>query len=248
MQIYRIDALRTIEENISALLDDDDLIAMKYPVVLLDHPVVDRTTPHIYISNRKFIITYDEAVEVYELSNLEIGFTGEFPVFTVIQQLLESRYRYDNEFQEDYEKMRASEPLLKMSIFEAGQIPKDILFRDGIFVKRSYQNWAIGTIIRNHQHNIESNLLLYKMQDSLFFSFNTKTVLTFSILTIIYFLIRLLLVPSVPDLIGTIFDVVYSLLLMFMGVWLVLTLKNNLERYHSVFQSYTLEEDHLAGS
>ncbi len=245
MQLFKIDQLKTVEENINILLGENDSVILSYDAVLLDHHVVDKTTPKIFVSNHYLIITYDEVVEVYLLNSLEIDFSGDYPAFNIFQQLIETRYRYDNESEADLRKMRDSEHLLKITILEEGQIPKDILIRDGNSVKRGYQNWAIGTVIRNHQHDIESNQLLYKMQDSLFYSFNTKTVTTFSILTVIYFLIRLILVPRVPDLVGTIFDVIYSILLIFMGVWLVITIKNNLDKYYALFKSYTIEEKHF---
>lgn len=236
-----MDELSTIEENLVRLMDPDDSITASFDVVLLDHQVMDRTTPRVYITFKRVFLVYDTAIESYGLDSIQIDMVGEPPRFNVIQSLLEPRYLYANEDQENFRRMRSSEALFRLSILEERQVPKDMLLRNGALVQKSYQTWALGVMIRNQQARQQNEALLTHMLKDSFIMFNSRTVLTFSIITLTFFLMRLLLVPVLPDLIGTILDVMYGIVIIIMGAWLYTTVNKTMQKYQALYNSYMLD-------
>ncbi len=243
MEIFRKNELLTIEENLLALIDSNDTILRNFQIALLDHQVINLESANLFISKYKLFIIFDETIEVYDLSEADLYFSGEYPKFTLLQSIVEQPYKYSNDFTEDLLKMRQDEDLLKVTISESKQMPKDFLLRDGIFIQKGYQNWAFGIILKNIQRGQESEEILDSMIKSSFTMFNAKTILMFAFITLVFFLIKLLFGSVMPDVVSVIFNVIYSLIVFFMGVWLYLTMNKMFKKYYTVFASYTLSED-----
>lgn len=54
---------------------------------------------------------------------------------------------------------------------------------------------------------------------------------------------KVTLIPVLPEMFGSVFDVLFGLILLFMGVWLYLSLSKALERDGVVFRAYTPIDD-----
>ena len=179
----------------------------------------------------------------YELNDLEINFVGEMPRFTIINQLLERNLVYQDGIDTGLLELRDSEFILKLSIIEEKQVPKDFVCREGPLVQKSIKTWAMGRIIMNQKAGMQYDPRLREMLQGNFVGFNQKTILYFAIVASIYLLMKVTLIPVLPEMFGSVFDVLFGLILLFMGVWLYLSLSKALERDGVVFRAYTPIDD-----
>ena len=210
-------------------------------MVPLDHKIVDRTTPIIYITGKRLLFYHDNVVETYQLKNITFGYSGEEPQFKIWRILLDFKYKYSNNEDDDFLRLMRDQYNFRFTFNETGKATKDFLHRNYESIMKSYQTWAMGRIIMNHKNNIPIKNDLIEMINGDFVVFNQRAVLIFAFITTIYFLMRWLLIPLVPDIFQTIIDGLYIALLLLMGVWLYLSYQKNLKRYENIYRSFTID-------
>ena len=239
MNSFERDPLSTLEDNIKLRLTNGDQIEHRFLVVPLDTPVKDPDTPELIVTRTKLFHVYDEVIEEYMLNDLDMEILGERPKFTIWQILLEGNFSYSLSAPEDYMKLKSGEHFTRLTINESQQVPKDFMLREGALVARGYQNWAFARLILNVRDNITTDATLLDMLKGWFVLFNQRTVVAFAGITTMYFLMRLLIIPLLPDFFAGILDVIFGILALLMGAWVVLSVNKNLERYQAAYGAYS---------
>ena len=82
------------------------------------------------------------------------------------------------------------------------------------------------------------NAQLLEILAGYFSSFNTKTAVYF-ILSFLIYLVLKLLTASLPSLVGTILDVLFGIVLVFVAYWTYISVAKNLQRYKNTYLAYS---------
>jgi hypothetical protein len=237
MEVTKLDPLKSLTENVLAITHGEN-IEYTFEVVPLDVNVIDKTSPTLFLTDSFLVLYYDETLEAYELGEIKIDLVGESPKFTLWQQLTEGNYYYSNENPENLTRMRSFDGLTRLSITSPRQVPKDFVLRQGTFVKKSVNTWAMYRIIKNIQKRIESEKALEDMLVGNFVNFNTRTVLTFIVVFLAYLMLKLLTMNYAEGLPNTILDFIFGGVVIAMAVWTVLSINKNLQSYQAVYHGY----------
>ena len=239
MQGFRMDMTISQEQNVLKYLDKKEEVLYKFDVVPLDYNVVDFTTPRFYITKTKLIFCFDEGMEVFELSPLDISMIGEAPDFEINGLLFTPSYIYSKGYIKDIQNMKNSEKLTRISITEPKQVPKYFLLRSGTTVSKSYKTWALLQLMNNIKVGIEKNETLVEILNGYFSSFNNKTMLYFVWVFLGYVLLKLIFGFFLPPLASTIIDYLFGAVLIFISYWLYISVQRNLNRYKQYYLSYS---------
>lgn len=239
MKFFKLDKSRDIQAGITALLGPNkEDVLHTFEVVPIDHKVLDLTTPKILLTQTKLFVTYDEALEMYELASIEVESIGAAPRFTLIDLFLEGAYSYSSENQDQLRTLRTDEVITRISIAEPNTVSKDFVLRVGQQVQRSFKTWAMGRIIMNTKLNIAPNAILEEMLTGYLSVLNQRTVISFIAAFLVYFILKPLALNFLPGFVNTILDIGLAAILMFMVWWLYTTASNNLNRFKALYLSY----------
>lgn len=232
------DYTKTFEEDLKDIIGPDDHEKKRFQVVPLDYGVQDWKTPLLILSENRLIFLIDEIFEIYNLKDLEITLFGDIPKFTSWQQLLEGSFTFNQDDPQSFNKIRSSEQITRFAFNEEGQISKEFVLREGIFVKRNYQTWAMAQIILNQKNHLAEDPILDEIIIGGFSRFNQKTVLSFVGAFLVYFVFRAVALLGLPDILSTIFDLLFGIVLAGMLVWTILSINKNLDRYKATYNNY----------
>lgn len=239
MQGYRIDIIKTVIDNITQLLLPNEKILHTYEVVPLDYNVIDFNSPKFYITQTRLIFTYDEAIEIYNLSELEIALVGEQPKFDMRNVIFEKMPMYFAGNYKEIEKLKSQDGLAKVSINESKQVPKYFLLREGSVIQKGYKTWALQRLMNNIKVQNYNNEELVKMLTSYFQNYNQKTLLTFIFVFLGYVILKLVFGFLLPRIASTILDVIFFIIIGFVGYWLYVTVDKNFKKFEQIYLSYS---------
>lgn len=226
-------------ENIKKLLEKDEDIIYTFSVVPLDYRIVDFSTPNFYITDKHLLFAFDEAIEVYNLSDLEIGLIGNQPQFDLSKVVIEPTSSYSFDRKMELEKLKEDEGLTRLSLNESMQVPKYFLLREHFTIQKSYKTWALAQLLINVTNKKKENELLLEMLAGYFSTFNQKTVLYFVFAFIIYFIAKLVVGFNLPAIVSTILDAIFAVFMVFIGYWLWISVQKNFKRYEKYYLSYS---------
>ncbi len=227
------------EQNINEMVQS--ILGEKYrvfEVVPLDYRIKDFSTPKIFVSDSKLLFTFDDVVEVYELPEISIEYSGANPKFTIWQILTEGNYMYTESEEAKIEQLKQVDDLPRLTITSTGAVPKDFLHRSGFGISKSYKTWAMTQTIVNIKSNMQENPVIIEMLDGYFSRFNSKTVLSFIGIFIAYFILSPVSTYYLPSFISTILDILFVIVLLFMIWWLYSSVSGNLKRFETVYLSF----------
>lgn len=237
MKSFKVEKNKSVEEIVAVVLAPSiEEIIHIFEVAPLDLRIKDYTTPKVVLTKSKLLVIYDELVELYSLSELEVEVKGNPPAFTLWQLFLLGKYGYGSE--EDIRLMRQDENLTRLAISERGSVSKEFVLRQGLNMQEGFKTWAMSRMILDTKLNNSLNPVFGQMLEGYFSSFNQKTVLTFIGGFLGYFVLKVISLRFMPDLINTILDVLLSIGLILMLVWLYLSISNNLQKFERVYVSY----------
>ncbi len=238
MRVFKLEKGKNLQESIPALLNPtNDEVVRVFEVAALDHKPKNLTTPKLYLTKTKLLFTYDELIEVYNLSELEIEMRGNPPVFTLWQLLLLGKYNYSSE--EDTRLMRQDENLTRLSLAETNAVSKEFVLRQADEIQEGFKTWAMGRMILDTKLGNTQNPVVEEIFEGYFSTFNQKTVMTFIGGFLGYFVLKVLALNFMPDIINTILDVILSIGLLFMAWWVYISIANKLKKYERVYLSYS---------
>ena len=240
MQAIRIDSNRKKEEILKEYLAKDETILHIYGVVPLDYRVANFLSPVFYISSKRLFFFFDEALEIYDLSNLDIDLIGDQPNFEIRKLVLENYPQYAFENRNEIEKLKLTEGLTKISINEPKQVPKYFLVRKSFVIQKSFKTWALYQLLSNLKNMKTDNETLVEMLAGYFSAFNQKTVVNFVFVFSSYVLLKIIFSLLLPAIFNTIIDVLFTIILVFFGYWLYLSSDKNFKRYYRYYLSYTI--------
>lgn len=239
MKFFKLDKSRDIQAGITALLGPNkEEILYTFEVVPIDYRVQDLSTPKIFLTQSKLFVTYDEALEMYELANLEVESIGASPRFTLLDLFLEGSYVYSGENQEQLRILRTDDVITRIAIAQPNTVPKDFVLRAGQQVQKSFKTWAMGRIIMNTKLASAPNKVLEEMLTGYLSVLNQKTVISFIGAFLVYFVLKPIALNFLPGFVNSILDVGLAAVLIFMLWWLYMTATNNLNRFKTLYLSY----------
>jgi hypothetical protein len=239
MKVSRRDFSKSVEEDVASIVGINVAeIQKSFSVVPLDHSVQDWSTPEIILTKEYLFLRIDDIFEIYLLSDVEISLFGDMPKFKIWQQLFEGNFQYNPEDPTTLETIKSSERLTRLGLNEKGEIIREFVLRENQIVKRNYQTWAMAQLILNCKNEFPIDMSLVEMLNGTFTRFNQKTVLTFIGVFIVYVVFKLISLLGMPDILGTIFDIIFGIVLVGMLVWSVISINKNLERYRAIYSSY----------
>lgn len=237
MQQYKIDLLKTVEENVKALLREDPIL-YSFPIVPIDYTVNDLSTPTIYISLNKFIFAYDDKLELHNLNELEFEVLGDEPHFKLIQQFTEANYVYNNGDKDSFLRLKNDSTFTRLNYFERGQIPKNITLRNNYVTAKPFQTWAMSQIILNIKNRIPKDEILEEMLIGNFYKFNPTTIVLFMVVVVAYFALQLIIRSAIGGILSNIIDFVFAVIMIAMGVWTYLSLEKNNKKFFAKYLQY----------
>lgn len=237
MKSIKNDGIRTIEELLKMILGNEQIVH-SFEVVPFDYRVENYSTPKLYISPTKLLFAYDEIIEIYELNELETGILGGAPRFTLWQQYLEGSYLYTRAKEEDLEKVKTSEYILKFSFNELNKVPKYFILRESSIIQKNLKTWAMSQLIMNVKNGMKKDLNLEEILKGNFSTFNTKTMLSFIFIFLVYFLLRVIFQGLEIDILSAILDIIFVFILLFMAWWTYSSITRNLDRFKNTFMTY----------
>lgn len=237
MQVYRIDPRISQLDNVKKLLVDKEEILHTYEVVPLDYRISDYFSPKFYITEKRLIFAFDEAIEVFQLDNLEIFTIGMNPEFSVREAVLSSNKLYLPNESAVLDRLKNDENLTRISINEPKQVPKYFLVREGYIISKSYKVWALSQLIQNTKLAIKNNEMLINMLGGFFHTFNQKTLLYFIYIFVGYLVLRILSNFFLRQ-IGIVLDVIFGISVIFMLYWLYITIEKNMKKYEAYFHTF----------
>jgi hypothetical protein len=239
MKSAKLDKSKDTLSNIKQLLQPgSEEILHTFQVVPIDYKVKDFASPKIFLTQTKFIFTYDEIAEIYDLTELEIDVIGAPPRFTLWELILEGSYLYSSENEDQLRNIRTDEVLTRISISQPNSVSKDFILRSGAQVEKSYKTWAAGRIIMNTKLGLAPNKMLAEMVSGYFSVLNQRTVLAFIASFVGYFVLKPVVLNFLPDFANTAVDLLFVVVLGFMSWWLYTTATNNLNRFKTLYLSY----------
>ncbi len=239
MQGYRMDPMLKPNENVNKLLGSEEKILHTFDVVPLDYRIVDYSTPKFYITNLRLIFSFDEGIEVYNLDTLDVERIGSEPEFSMQSLILTQNKLYTASENSELQKLKLDENLCRLSITEPKQVPKYFLAREGIIISKSYKTWALTQIINNVKIGNYNNAHLVEMMNGYFSAFNQRTMLYFIFAFLIYIVLKIISGLLLPQLVGTILDVVFGIIVIFIGYWLWVSVDRNLKKYERNYHTYS---------
>lgn len=234
-----MDPMLKPNENVNKLLLKDEKVLYTYNVVPLDYRIVDYSTPKFYITNQRLFFTFDEGLEVYNLDNIEVEIIGSEPEFSIQSLILTQNKLYAASEVSELQKLKLDENLCRLSITEPKQVPKYFLAREGIIISKSFKTWALMQIINNVKIGNLNNSHLVEMMDGYFSAFNQRTMLYFIFAFLAYVVLKIISGLLLPDLVGTILDILFGIIIVFIGYWLWVSVDRNLKKYERNYHTYS---------
>lgn len=237
MQQLKRDILQNAHDNVVDLLTDGDRIIEEFSVAPYDYSVEDWATPTLFLTRKRLVFSYDESLEVYMLADLELDLYGDPPKFTPWQQWLEGTFYYSREQRESLRTLKIADFYTHLVITEPKQIPREFAYRKGIVLGNTSQSWAMAQMILNQKHGVAPDERLKEMLTGGFTKFNGSTVITFTLMFIGYFILSYFL-KDLDEIVGTVLDVIFGVLVVLMGAWTYKSIEKNLGAYEAVYNSY----------
>jgi hypothetical protein len=237
MQQYKIDILKTVEENVKAVLKEDPIL-YTFNIIPLDYTVSDLTSPKVFISLNKFIFVYDEKLEAHNLNELEFEILGDEPQFKLIQQFTEASYSYNNADNDSFKRLKNDDTFTRLNYFEIGQIPKNIVLRNEYITAKPFQTWAMSQIILNIKNRIKQDPVLDEMLIGNFYKFNTTTIVLFMVVVVSYFALQFIIRATIAGIVSNIIDFLFAVVMIAMGVWTYLSLEKNNKKFYDKYLQY----------
>lgn len=237
MKQIKMDILRTVRENLLDLMIEGELFLHEFEVYPFDYNILDYATPKIYMTNRQLFFTYDEVIEVYDLNTLKFDIYGEDPKFSVWQQWMEGKFYYSYGQEDNLVSLKNADYYTHLVITEPQQIPKEFAYRKGPEIGKSYQSWAMAQQMMNSKNNLPEDPRLEEMLTNNFNKFNGRTIVVYAVVFAVYVVLTRI-VGFLPDIIGTVLDVIFAIITGFVGVWLYRTVNKNYDAFGAIYNSY----------
>lgn len=241
MRQVKLDTLNTVEQNIFSLIRDGDEILYEFAVFPYDHNIMDYNSPMFYVTNWNLFFVYDEVIEVHDLAGLDLDIYGEAPKFTLWQQWFEGKFYYIRGQEARLRSLKEAEFYSHLAMSSPNSVPKEFAVRENINIGKAYQSWAMSQLIINVKNRITRDERVVELLNGFFSKFNVKTVGVFIVVFVVYFLLRML-VGDFSDIIGTVLDVVFGIVVVLMGAWTYSSGNKNLKRYEAVYNAYSTEK------
>lgn len=242
MQQIKQDILEPLKVNIEKLLRDNERVVYTYEVVPLDYKIRDYESPLLWATNQRLFFTYDELVEIYEYSEIEMDILGEAPRFNPIQNILEQRYYYSPTTRDSYNQLKNTTFYSRFAFNEAKQIPKEFALRSDTQVALSYQSWAMAQSIINLKNGLPEDKSLAELFKGSFARYSQGMVLVFFIIFIVYVLAKGLL-GSLFDFLNVGLDIAFGIISVYMFWWIYRTTAKNLNRFKAIYNRYRVDEN-----
>lgn len=237
MQSMKWEGLKPLKETIKDIIGVNEDIILEFEVLPLDYKVKDVMSPKFFVSDTKLILSIDDLLEIYELNSLEFFMIGGVPKFTLWEQMLEGNITFTRDDYPISEKREISDNWFRMGFREINGLPREFTFRVGNFAGKEYQTWAMYQTIKNLKENID-DVEVYQMVYGNFSKFDSNILLYFFVAFLIFLFIKLLLIPILPEIIGTIWDWVYGIVALAMLGWTIISINSNVVRYRGIYQKY----------
>lgn len=237
----KTDPLKDLDANVRAISDGE--IIHTFEVAPVDYNVKDYTTPKFFISSSKLIFSFDDQLEVYNFSEIELEVIGEKPGFSLLRQILERKYYYTGFGNQgtSFEKLKRMELPTRLSLTLPQRVPKDFYWRRSFEIGKSYQTWAMSQIIILHKRGEKIDPLLLEMLEGEFSTFNPKTVLLFTGIFAFYTLLKLTVLKASSEFLDNIFDGLFVVILVGFYIWTVMSINKNLKRFEMLYNSSVID-------
>ena len=241
----KLDPFKTAEQNVFDHMPEGESILYEFQVVPLDYRVKDRGTPTFFVTSKSLYFVYDDLMELFQLSELEMDILGEAPKFSPWQLWFEGKYYYAENMGESFTSLNNSLYYSRFAMNEKGQIPKEFAIREGAMVARAYQSWAMAQTLINLKNGIAHDDRISELFKGSFAKYNKTTVVTFFLVFLLYAIIKGL-AGSILGVFSLILDVLFGLASAFMLWWIYSSFDKNLKRFKSVYDGYAVEYSHAS--
>jgi len=234
-----LDLLKTAEQNVFDHMAEGDSIVHQFEVVPFDYRVINRATPIFYVTNYSIYFVYDDLMELFTLSELEMDILGEAPKFSPWQLWFEGKSYYSETQGESFLKLKNATYYSRLSFNEKGQVPKEFALREGPNVGYSYQSWAMAQLLINTKNGLQIDTRLQELFKGNFAKYNKTTIITFVAVLLGYVLIKSLL-GNLSPVIGVVLDILFGGFSAFMLWWIYKSMEKNLRRFKAVYDGYSV--------
>lgn len=241
MKKFTWEGYKGIKETIQELLGSEDPIVLEFDIIPVDYEVRDVLSPKLYISLKRFVVSIDNLIEVYNLQEINISVIGGEPKFTFWQQFLEYSPELKSENFPLSKKIDIPETWVRFSIVEGNSLPKDFALRKGLVAAREFQTWAVAYTIKNLQKDRE-DYELHNMIYGNFSSFSPEILVYAFLIFIGYVVISAVFGGILPSIVKTILDWLFSGFALAVLIWLLWSMYTNITKNGKVYERYKISQ------
>lgn len=221
----------------NTLIGGGDKVLKTFDVLSLDSKVKDVMSSKLILSYKKLVHTYDDVIEVYNLEDLIFGFNDAIPSFTLQNILMEGNFDLAENVERKILDIRSTTNRVIFSFQDGNTLPKDFILRSHTKLEPNFKTWALGQTIINTKNGV-LNRGIDEMLAGYFSTLDTSLFMKFLLIFGIYFIVKILSINLFPGWLNTIIDVIFWIVLGYVGLYMYKVIQSALKRFEKVYLSY----------